>query len=278
MKLERPDRVNISTLRHILISPRRYLHALANPPADTEALLLGRLIHCFAYESAAVPQRYVVSPRFNAACNDDTAIAKGYAGGKQAKAEWEASVGTREVVTAEMYARAEAVNAALKRDSTCAPFLIGGLSEHAIEWTDPITGIECRGRLDHYNDEQVSDLKSCRSLDSFERDAARLLYHAKITWYHDGAILAGLPVSVAPSFVAVESFAPHDCAVFDLDEAAMTAGRKLYRRALDTLARCRETGSWPGYVESGRRTLTLPAWAESSDDEEEITVGGESIF
>lgn len=54
--------VNISTLFHILESPKAYAHALASPRSDSPALAQGRALHCLVLEPAEFERRYVVSP------------------------------------------------------------------------------------------------------------------------------------------------------------------------------------------------------------------------
>jgi hypothetical protein len=48
--------------------------------------------------------------------------------------------------------------------------------------------------------------------------------------------------------------------VIELDTEAITEGRRLMREAIDTLARCTETGVWPAYGDDVT-LISLPAWA-----------------
>lgn len=54
--------VNISTLIHILESPKAYAHALASPSSDSPALAQGRALHCLVLEPSEFSRRYVISP------------------------------------------------------------------------------------------------------------------------------------------------------------------------------------------------------------------------
>lgn len=272
MYLERPDRVNWSTLKAIGTSPKHYRHLLDNPRTDTDALRLGRLTHCAVFEPDQLGARYVVSPRFNRTMNDDTAMSKGYDGGKQAAAAWLASVGTREVVESETYNNALAMRAAILADPVAAPFILEGYREHKIEWVDPVTGIECRGTVDHVNG-CLSDLKTTRSLLSFERDVARFGYHAQLAWYADGLALAGIETENAPCLVAVENVAPFDVLVLTFDEADLAVGRSVYRKHLERLTWCRENNQWPGVSNGSARRIVLPAWA-GPVEEPELTIDG----
>lgn len=262
MHLERPDRVNWSTLKSILTSPRHYLHHLANPRPDTDAFKLGRAVHCAVYEPAQFASRYVVEPNFHRGMNDDTAISKGYDGGKQTAARWSQENAGREVMPVDFFNRAYAMRDSLMADPVAAPLIIGGRAELPIEWTDARTGITCRGRIDHING-RVSDLKSTSDITACERSVARYLYHAQLAWYVDGARAAGLDTSEAPALIFVESDAPFDVVVLEFDEIDLDEGRRVYRKALDVLAECRGSGRWPGVSGGEARRVRMPAWART---------------
>lgn len=278
MNLERPDAVNWSSLKHILTSPRHYLHNLRAPRVDTDALRLGRLIHAMVYEPDTVGSRYVVMPRFHGGMNDDTAQRAGYDGGKQAKAAWESSLPSgAEVVESDHYKRAAGMRDAILADPHARALVVGGKAEQPIEWVDRETGIRCRGRVDHI-DGVLSDLKSTARIDSFGREAARFKYHAQIAWYANGLREAGYTLHDSPLFLAVESSLPHDVAVFTVPDEAIQAGDRLWRRALAVLAECRESGLWPGVSGGTIARLEMPAYALADDDDVEITMGGEPLM
>lgn len=261
MNLERTDPVNWSTLKYASVSPKHYLQVLSEPRADTPALLLGRVTHCALYEPDQMGARYVVEPNFHRGQNDEVAIKNGYEGGKQAAQAWGASLRSGvEVVPKAVFAQAVAMRNAVLADPVAAPLFRGGHSEHRIEWDDPLTGIKCRGRVDHVRS-RVSDLKTTRSIEWFERDAARLKYYAQLAWYHDGARLAGLPISELPCIVAVENEKPHDVMVLTFTEEDLDAGRRVYRDALLKLKACRESGVWHGVSGGVARRIRLPEWA-----------------
>lgn len=277
MMLERSDATNWSTLKNILTSPRHYRHALTTPRPDTEALQLGRLVHCMVYEPDCTQQRYAAMPRFHGSWNDDTAIAKGWDGGKQARAAWDATLGGRESIAPEMWERATSMARALATDPYSAALIAGGMAEQPMEWDDLTTGIRCRGRVDHING-RLSDLKTTQRIADFPRQCASLRYHAQLAYYSDGLEANGFEFQFPPALIVVESVAPFDVAVYSVGPDVLAAGRALYRKALDTLAECRLLDRWPGVAGGQMQSLSLPAWAMASDDEEEITLGGERVF
>lgn len=271
---ERPDAVNWSTLKYLRISPRHYRHALVSPREDTIALLLGRVTHAMVYEPLHVAARYARAPKLNRAMNDDTAIAKGYDGGKQMAAQFDAECQARklEVVPVDLWTRAEAMADALRSDPVASPLVVGGFAEQLVTWTDAKTGIECRGRIDHI-DGRLSDLKTARCVEPriFASQAVRLGYHAQLAFYADGLAANGIVLDEPPALIAVESEPPHDVAVFEFTAADLAAGRAVYRACLTRLAECRATDKWPGVAGGERVRIALPEWAMP---QMELTMGG----
>lgn len=273
--LERQDRVNFSTLKHMLKSPKHYLWALTHPREDSEAMLLGRLTHALVYEADQVASRYVREPRFNRAMLDATAISRGYEGGKETAAAWTLTNAGRDIVPVDLWDRAVAMGAALQSDPISGPMIRGGFAEQMIEWTDKRTGIECRGRVDHING-ALSDLKSTRDIQRFAAQATSMAYGMQIAYYADGLAANGIALVESPAFVVVENVPPFDVVVLEIDDAALSAGRRLYRSCLDRLAECRATDSWPGVSGGARALFVPPAWAVEAD-EPELTMSGEAI-
>ncbi len=279
MNLERDDAVNWSTLKHIDTSPKHYLHILANPREDSDALLRGRVVHALNYEPDEFDQRYVVEPRFHGGMKDETAIAKGYAGGKEAKAAWAANKPPgAEIVSAEIYADCVGMRDALQADPEAGPMFVGGFAEQLLTWVDEETGIECRGRIDHLNG-RLSDLKSTRvtGIRQFHAEIARRLYHGQIAYYYDGVLANGIEMEHSPVLITVENAAPYDVTVHHITPAVLRAGRDLYRNCLRRLAECRKTGEWPGVSGGAPVDVELPDWA-AGPKAEEITIGGVPIF
>lgn len=275
---ERSDACNWSTLKFILRSPKHYLHALAHPRADTEALLRGRALHTICYEPQEWPRRYSIMPNFHGGMLDATAKEKGYAGGKEAKAKWLSENRGVEILEPEVYASVVGMNDALKSDPIAAGYVVGGKAEQLVTWTDAETGIECRGRVDHYNG-SLSDLKSCANIEprAVSRQIGTLGYHAQLAFYADGLEANEITLVEPPALIFVEAVAPYDVAVYEFTHEDVAAGRAVYRRALSILSDCRRTGLWPGVAGGVRQRVSIPAWA-SVDDDVEITMGGERLF
>lgn len=274
------DPVNWSTLKEFRKSPLHYRHRLQVERADTDAFLQGRVTHCLLYEPHAFHDRYVEEPRFHRGMKDETAIAKGYDGGKETAKEFTEQIESSgsEVVPAEIMATAKAMQDSIMSNRIASPFFGEGYSEQIVYWTDHETGIECRGRVDHLNG-RLSDLKTAQDVSPriFAAAVARYGYHAQLAFYSDGLEANGLTMGELPAIIAVESKAPFDVVVYEFGEEQLAAGRTLYRKCLRELSACRATDTWPGIGGGAIQPMVLPEWA-MPDASKELTIGGVSIF
>lgn len=277
--IERASPVNWSTLKYMRTSPRHYRWHLEHPREDTDALLLGRVLHCLIYEPDAFDARYCVEPNFHGGMLDATARAKGYDGGKEAKAVWALEHSSHEIIPAETYESAKGMRTALLADPVAAPMLVGGKAEVPIEWEDSRTGIRCSGRVDHLN-ATLTDLKSSRHITPrrFFAQAEDLGYVAQLAFYADGLAALGICLDGPPALIVAQNEGPFDVAVFRLGDDVMAYGRSVYRKCLDRLAKCRESDRWPGVSDGELLDFALPAWSSAAEDDEPITMGGIAIF
>ena len=277
MDFQLPERFNWSTIKLVGVSPKHYVAALQQPREDTDALQTGRAIHTAIYEPEEFEKRYLVSPRFNRAMKDETALSKGYDGGREAYAAFMALAVKEEaeIIPAETRRIAIAVRDSLHADPVTGPMIRGGYSEQSLEWTDEETGMPCRGRVDHVNG-RLSDLKTTThdGLLRFPREIAKYSYHGQIAFYSDGLAACGIEVEHPPAIIAVEKAAPYDAVVYELGARELDAGRRMYREYLRTIQRCAENGDWPGISGGKVVPLELPEWAMPKV---ELTMGGVAL-
>ncbi|MCX5201087.1 PD-(D/E)XK nuclease-like domain-containing protein [Streptomyces sp. NBC_00237] len=150
-----------------------------------------------------------------------------------------------------------------------------GRPEASLFWRDEPTGVMRRARFDWLPDPRngrliIPDYKTCRSAEpaALARAVEEYGYHQQADWYRAGARALGLAdADAAFVFVCQEKAAPYLVTVVELDAAALRIGAAKNRRAIDTFARCVETGHWPGYADD-IAYLSLPVWAEIRDTEE----------
>lgn len=270
------DAVNWSTLKWMRMSPMAYKAALSAARKDTDPMRLGRMAHAAVYDPPAL-SRIVSMPRFHGGMKDDTAIAKGYEGGKGMKAEWEAAHAGLdvEVVPQEVRDASLAICNSIWRDNTAGPLVAGGRSEMAFTWEDPVTGIQCKGRCDGVKlgaSSALVELKTSRIIEPrrFCREAIRMGYLSQVAFYVDG--LAHNEVFVDEvRFVVAQNEEPWDVVVYEpLTDEALEYGRSVYRDCLEKLKQCLEADDWPGIGGGKAVSFELPSYLTDKP----LTMGG----
>jgi len=253
--LETPG-LNWSTLKLMDQSPLALQDALAHGRGDTEWMLLGRAIHCYALERSEFHDRYAVAPHFG---DGRTKAAK------KAKTAFLNDASGREVVSHQHWITVQACGEALAKHKV-ARKLLEGKREHIATWTHSGTGIACKGRMDVVG-ERVVDLKSTglQSERLIFSDAASRLYYGQGAWYHDGATTAGLirPNAPLPANVWVQTCRPYDVLCAEMEEETYLAGLRLYERLLAEYQGCMATDWWPGMAPE-LKSWRLPVWARET--------------
>jgi hypothetical protein len=144
--------------------------------------------------------------------------------------------------------------------------------EASLFWTDMATGVACKIRPDFHIEPGKSDLfqnglivdgKSLEdaSPEGFGRAAWNWEMHFQAAFYTDG-FMAAYGTSSPPAFMwlAQEVEHPYANRVYTCGPDLIEYGRKEYRRLLALLAKCQQSGQWPGYPTTVQ-TLELPVWA-----------------
>jgi hypothetical protein len=254
------DALNWSTLRLVATSPLLARYRADNPRPDSPSLALGRAIHCAVLEPERWQRDYCAQPHFG---DGRTKAAKA------AKAAFLADLRPGvEVLSAGDFELAERVRDSVREHRVAATFLERGRAEVTATWS--VDGVAAKGRLDWVTPSCVVDLKSTRreTLREFCSDAARMLYHGQIAWYHDGAVASGLvpDPAKAPIIIAAQTVEPFDVAVMQVGSIELEAGRRIYRRLLETHKRAAAADFWPGMAPD-LVSLSLPGWAPGMQDE-----------
>jgi hypothetical protein len=240
--------VNISNLKAMGKSPAHYLAKVEEPLSDpTDAQVFGTLLHLAVLEPDRLAGAYVTRPeglKFTT---------------KEGKA-WKDSQ-TLPILDVEKSAALMRTAMAVSNHPTAGQILSGGRKEVSVFKTHGQTGLLLKGRIDCLTEDEngfvtVVDVKTTEdaSIAGFSRAIASWQYHAQAAFYMD---LVAADYFV---FLAVEKSAPYAVGIYALDEASIGRGRDAYGNWLEMLARCQETGEWPGYSMEVE-TISLPAWA-----------------
>lgn len=262
------DALHWTKLKEASRSPLHYRWRCDNDRPDSPSLLLGRAAHCAVFE----PDRFPV----------DYAVFKGEARRGKAWEEFKAANEDRSILRADEYATCLDMRDAVHRHEVAKRYLAKGKAEQTIAWTDPLTGLACKGRADWISDSEsaLCDLKTTANLDPpwFAARVARLMYHGQLAFYGDG-LRESAGLDLPARIIAVEAQPPHDVAVFVLDEDALWAGHNLALDLLRKVAACRTAATWPGRFEDAEQPLPLPPWAFPMDNNDglDLTVNGQEV-
>lgn len=250
----RIEAVNYSLLKHFDRSPAHVREQELRPKEATDAMALGTAIHCAVLEPKKFATKYVVAPTVDGRTK----------AGKEAMAEFTtASVGKSMIGSEEM----EVVRFISESMCETARTLLSspGRNEFAAVWTDPETGLRCKGIIDRLTTylgwTVIVDIKTCQNASAwaFKGSVAKYKYHEQAAFYLHGLDCLA-PAQRRFLWVAIETERPYGVAVYEPDEETLEEGRKLYRQHLRMYAECKSNNTWPGYAD-GISPLSLPKWA-----------------
>lgn len=270
--------VHSSELKHMLISPKLYAHKQLRPMQDNDTLRVGRAGHTAILE----PQRFL-----GEYCQWETErtdpetgeVKKAIRRGKVWD-EFQAANANKTILTPAQFEAALAMRDAVREHPIAGPLVKGiGQNELSLRWTHERTGIDMKGRIDRLvHGQALVDIKTSAdpTPQAFARTAFNLHYFLQMALYSDGVEACGLGTP-AVKIIAVQSVAPFDVGVYDIEIEELEFGREQYNAALDRLIECRKTNVWPGFAETGALPLRRPAWAVPAGDDGVTDFGAEVI-
>jgi hypothetical protein len=253
--------IGCSGLKAVLKSPAyyygQYLDPRCPPEGDRETpgRFFGNLVHCALFEHPQFNARYRVGP---------AVASKALKAWKDFAAELPPGC---QGITPAQYETAQRVRESVLAIPDMAEALASGHGEVSAYWTDEATGVRCKVRPDWVNPVGedsviIIDGKTFASADphDFARQVVKMDYALQAAFYSHGYAKASGKNVLAFVFLVVADDYPHLASTMTLDEEAMSAGARRFRRALDSYAQCKKTGVWPGYSQSIQQ-IALPQWA-----------------
>lgn len=154
-------------------------------------------------------------------------------------------------------------DAAYRNKRFAAMMQAPGRNELSVVTTDPATGVLIKCRFDRKLDSLPAlDIKKCQDArgNEFAKAITNYGYYMQIAFYrHVWKCETGEDIPEFP-LAALEEDSPHGFVLHDLDEVALELGRLHFREALDTYARCLDSGIWPAYEEESEVT-SVTSWA-----------------
>lgn len=246
--------ISSTALKKLLKSPKTFLHHYNEPPMErTAAMTFGEALHMALLEPERFQSEVQVEESFSGK------------GSREAKKEWLESLNPSVVLLSEK----EYDSVLRMRDSAyhrkdVRTFLQSGQSEISGYYRDPVTGIKCKVRIDHYNAalNGFIDLKTCLdcSQAEFSKTIWNYRYDIQMAMYQEGLqIIGGKPLDYA-MFLAIEKTAPYEVAFYMADEGVLGKGQEDYRKCMNLLSECLNDKRWAAY-QSAYDTVYLPHWA-----------------
>lgn len=274
--------VNNTLLSHAAKSMAHF-HAAENSvdESSTAAQQLGQLLHTGKLELSALAETHVIMPRFeDQVLKEDGSRYSTPKATKQYKelvAAFEAANVGKVIVTQDDYDRLSAMLQSLSESERAVEYLHhDGPAEISIVWDDPETGIRCKARIDKVDLQRnrIVDLKSACDVGDFGRAIFNYSYHRQLAFYSFGIeTLTGRRHEAC--IVAVESSQPFGVRAAPMASEAIEAGRNEYRRLLNQISICRQTGDYPGYEDPDE--WDLPEWSKPKSEPVTLNIDGKQV-
>ena len=262
------EAINNSSLKLFEDCPARYIHYLTAEDADNPAFAKGRLWHTAILELEHIERDYATICH----ATQERLLAQAQAAGSKAKSfskalstykEWAALNEGKEIITQEELEAALAGRHGVYHGAFKEALNRGDAELSVVSEYEGIHGpMAVKGRFDLYDRETgtIWDLKTTRDASpaGFGRLAWSYGYVRQAGFYRMLCELEGLPFEHF-RIVAVETAAPYLSGIYTVPPEATRWASECARAALDRLAECQKTDTWPGYGSSG---LALPTFAE----------------
>ena len=235
--------ISYSALKAFAKSPNHYLQYVSGQQEQTAAMAFGIALHCFVLEPQKFDERFAIASKWDRRTKE----------GKAAYEQFEAQAAGKTVISAADMEAIQAMTQALARNAAAMELLQDCEYEQAVRATlqrTPFHGIVDAWRRGAF----ALDLKTCQdaSPEAFQRAATNMLYHEQAALYR---------MATGENrfyWIAMETSAPHNVAVYQQSDAAYEKAR---RRVLSLLSQFEEWDGQPGNYFEGIKTLDLPAWA-----------------
>lgn len=170
------DALSCSLLKPLLLSPAHFQAGLVAPPKNSPAKDLGSLVHLLLLQPHLASQELALYPGIGSARDPDF---------KAFLARNAYRLAMDEPTFAEARRLADKVSETTYKGRPLGRFIEESMCEATIYFTEPVTGLRLRIRLDAYHPEVSFDLKTTRhsTPTGFARDAVELGYDLQSYMY-----------------------------------------------------------------------------------------------
>ena len=267
-------------------SPAHYHYQFHGEPvirSESEAMLLGSMVHCLVLEPQHFKHRYQPQPQpedhhlvtvphlkqwlkdhhLNQAGQKSELIERILQHDPQAPVwlvlEEQRKQSRCKTVRPELIRQAQAMADCVLNHPQAGQLFSQGDAEVSVWGQHEDTGLLLKCRPDWLREGVCVDLKtcSCASPHKFSQDFVRLGYDLQQAHYLNTLNSAGIPVEVF-AFIAVESEPPYLTQVYMLDSEDAGTAVQRWHQVMCELYECQQLNRWPGYTDEVE--LTLPGW------------------
>lgn len=239
--------VNWSSLKHMRKSPKHYRYEKMVEDMSTRAMDIGTAVHC----AVLTPDRFAIE------------LHVVDVGARTAKAYKDAVIAnpTRLVILEHEHKATLRMRDAILNHEVASKYLSKGQAEVTLQWTDPETLMDCKGRADFLSDYMPAllDIKTTVDADKYKFGmvASRMGYLGQMAFYSRG-LKANKRHVDERLLIAVESKPPHDVVVYEVTEDLLYFGDKQVSELMSQLHLCETHDHWAG-LSDGIEELWLPA-------------------
>lgn len=218
-------------------------------PVDTEAFILGDLVHALTLEPEKFSDLYMVMPN----------IDKRTKSGKELYANVMIEAAGKQLVKPETMQMAHDMRDALISNTTVCDLLRGAKMEKSIYWRHEPTGLICKARPDIWQGRIVSDLKTTQeaAYRPFQQSAYKYGYFLQAAMIYEALKSIGEPFHNFVN-ICVEKQKPYAVGLYMMDDEALQFGLDMFHALMERIAICFDTNVWPDY---GIQKLTIPNYA-----------------
>ena len=208
---------------------------------ERDAYAFGEAFHCLVLEPERFEQDYLIA---DGPINERTG--KPYGTETKAYRSW-ASAQTRPVVSVDNYAAMCSMSSAIQRHERAGILLKDAGHGHAEKvLRAELHGKPCQIRCDWLDLEVglIVDLKTTKSLGTFQSSAIAFSYIHQLAFYRDVANAAGADVDTV-AIVAVEKSEPYRCGLFCPSDKSIEQASDENAAAIAELLECERSNVWP---------------------------------
>ena len=253
---ERP--LSFSSLKEFVRSPAHYVRYISQERKQTDAMLLGSVIHCLILTPDEFDKTFIVEPvidkRTKQGKEDYLKFVESISGTGLTPIGSDIYVRAREIITELLHHQ----NYKHVKEASKKEFRF--LKEHD-------SGLNVTGFLDAEGDDFVLEVKTVQSCDRDEviRGFFNLKYHLQAGIYH-------WATGKKSVYLCIETNPPYLSRIFVASDNYLSEGTRVFHKAMSDFSYCLDMGLFTSgyefYQSEEIETVDLPRWAQKGGDDD----------